>query len=82
MRKRLIFASFIIILFTTFVNQDQIKKDSKLNIKRIYVENSKILSDFEIKNKLAFLYGKNILLLQSKTIEEALSDLKFIDHES
>ena len=79
MKRRLIFSSFIIILLTTFVNQDLIKKDSKLNIKRIYVENNKILSDFEIKNKLAFLYGKNILLIQSKTIEEALSDLKFID---
>jgi len=79
MRKRLIFSSFIIILLTTFVNQDLIKKDSKLNIKKIYIENSKILTDFEIKNKLDFLYGKNILLLKSKTIEEALTDLEFID---
>ena len=62
MRKRILVASFLILILTTYQshNGSNLNLNSKFNIKKISVENFKHVSPLEIESKLSFLYKKNI----------------------
>ena len=81
MRKRILIASFLILILTTYQSQHgyNLNLDSKFNVKKISVENFKFVSPLEIESKLSFLYKKNIFLLKNKDIQIKLSEIEFID---
>ncbi len=79
MKKRLLIASVLLLLLSTYNIQKSRNFNSELNIKKIDVENNKFVEDKIIKNKLSFLYETNLFLLKQKDIKSKLKDIDFID---
>lgn len=78
MKKKLIIALALLVLFSTYQPQELFFKN-KLNIKEIKIENNFILKDKRIKEELAFLYDINLIFLQTFDIEKKLKKLDFIE---
>ena len=79
MIKRLIIATSLITLFSTYINHDENLSIKKFRIKEIAFENNFILDKKDLKKKLDFLYEKNIFLLKSINLEKKLDKIDFID---
>ena len=77
MKKKLVFALLILVLFTTYKPQ-KLFLNINLNIGEIIVENNLILKENEIKKDLAFLYEKNLFFLNTSGIEKVLKKNDFI----
>ena len=78
MIKNFFYAFVIIILFTTF-NKENSANISRLSIKKIIIENNKILTEAEIKKDLYYLYDKNLFLLKTKDLEKNLAKNTFVE---
>ena len=78
MKKRLIIALALLVLFSTYKPQ-KLFLSSKFNIEEIKIENNFILNDKEIKKDLAFLYNKNIIFLKISNVAKILKKKNFID---
>ena len=50
---------------------------SKYNIQEILIENCLILKPKNVKNKLSYLYKKNLFMLNTKNIEVKLREIEF-----
>ena len=79
MKKRLIIGLLLLFLFTTYNIKFNKTFFSNLQIKKITIENNKIIKDKEIKEKLSFLYETNFFFLRTKTIEKKLREIQFIE---
>ena len=79
MKKRILFASVLLLLLSTYNIQKNAKLNSGLNIEKIYVENNKFIDEKIIKKKLSFLYGTNLFFLNKKDIKLKLKEIDFID---
>ena len=79
MKKRLIIGLLLLFLFTTYNIKFNKTFFSNLQIKKITIENNKIIKDKEIKEKLSFLYETNFFFLRTKKIEKKLREIQFIE---
>ena len=70
MKKRLIIGLLLLFLFSTYNIKFNKTFFSNLQIKKITIENNKIIKDKEIKEKLSFLYETNILFTDIDIIEK------------
>ena len=77
MKKRIVIALFLLILFTT-INSKQSFVTSKFNLKTIVIENNLLLKDKDIKNLLIPFYNKNLILLDNNEVKKALIQNSFI----
>ena len=78
MKKRLIIGLLLLFLFSTYNIKFNKTFFSNLQIKKITIENNKIIKDKEIKEKLSFLYETNFFFLRTKKIEKKLREIQFI----
>ena len=78
MKKRLVIAFALFILFSTYKPQ-KVFISNKFNIKEIKIENNVILKDIDIKKNINFLYKENLFFLKNRSIEENLKKLTFIE---
>ena len=79
MKKRLIIGLLLLFLLSTYNIKFNKTFFSNLQIKKITIENNKIIKDKEIKEKLSFLYETNFFFLRTKTIEKKLREIQFIE---
>mgnify|MGYP001434940030 CR=1 FL=1 len=79
MKKRIWFASVLLLLLSTYNVQKSSNLDSHFNIKKIDIENNKFIDDKTLKNKLSFLYETNLFLLNKKELKLKLKEIDFID---
>ena len=79
MKKRLIIGLLLLFLFSTYNIKFNKTFFSNLQIKKITIENNKIIKDKEIKEKLSFLYETNFFFLRVKKIEKKLREIQFIE---
>ena len=79
MKKRLIIGLLLLFLFSTYNIKLNKTFFSNLQIKKITIENNKIIKDKEIKEKLSFLYETNFFFLRTKKIEKKLREIQFIE---
>ena len=79
MKKRLVIALILLILFSTYIPQ-KLFLINKFNIEKIEVENNSILKDDEIKEALAFLYHTNLFFLNTSNIEKKLKKKTFLEN--
>ena len=79
MKKRLIIGLLLLFLFSTYNIKFNETFFSNLKIKKITIENNKIINDKEIKEKLSFLYETNFFFLRTKNIEKKLKEIQFIE---
>jgi cell division septal protein FtsQ len=78
MKKRLIIAFSLLLLFSTYKPQELFLSD-KFNIKELKIENNFILKEANIKKKLIFLYDTNLIFLNYSNIEKKLKKIDFIE---
>ena len=79
MKKRLIIALVLLLLFSTYKPQ-KLFLNNKFNIKEIKIENNFIIKDVDIKRNLAFLYDVNLIFLNFTDIEKKLKKNDFIEN--
>ena len=79
MKKRFLFALVLLLLLSTYNIQKNTNLISRLNIKKIYLENNKFIDEKKLKNKLSFLYETNLFLLNEKDIKLKLEEIDIID---
>ena len=78
MKKRLVIALFLIILFTT-INSQQRFIASQFDLKTIEIENNLLLKDNDIKNLLITFYNKNLVFLNNNEVKKALMQNSLIE---
>ena len=78
MRNKPIIGIALLILFSTFISQNQFTIN-KFEIKEIKIENNKILEDQELIKTFSFLYSKNIIFLNSYELKKNINQNSFID---
>ena len=79
MKKRLIIALALLMIFSTYKPQ-KLFLNNKFNIKEIKIENNFIIKDVDIKRNLAFLYDVNLIFLNFTDIEKKLKKNDFIEN--
>ena len=77
MKKRVVIALALLILFSTIIPQIKIQL-IKFNVKNIGIENNFFIKDKDLKNSLAPIFNKNIFLLKNKEIEKILQNNSLI----
>ena len=78
MKNKPIIGIALLILFSTFISQNQFKI-YKFEIKDIKIENNKILEDQELEKAFSFLYSKNIIFLNSYDLKKNIDQESFIE---
>ena len=78
MKKQLVIAFVLFTLLTTITFKEKIII-SQLNIKEIIVENNSLVKKKDIKKLLTSIYNKNLIFLDNKEIEKALTQNSFIE---
>ena len=78
MKKRIVIAIALLILFSTITAQLKIEI-TKFNLKKIQIKNNSILNEKDIKELLISLYEKNLIFLSYSEIEKALMQNSFIE---
>ena len=78
MKKRLVIAVALLILFTTITLHPKIAI-SKFNLKKINIENNFLLSKKDIKKLLIPIYNTNLIILRNKEIENLLTKNSLIE---
>ena len=78
MKKRLVIALALLVLFSSYKPQNLFTINT-FNIKEIKLENTIILKDNDIKKNLTFLYDKNLIFLNISTIQKKLKKIDFIE---
>ena len=78
MKKRLVIALFLLILFTT-INSQQRFIASQFDLKTIEIENNLLLKDNDIKNLLITFYNKNLVFLNNNEVKKALMQNSLIE---
>ena len=79
MKKRFLIALFFLLLLSTYNIQNTFNIKPKLSIKTIEIENNMIIDERIIKQKLAFIYKKNLFLLQKDDLKSKFNELDFVE---
>lgn len=69
----------LLFLLTTYKTKNNNNIFLKLQIEDVIIENNKIVSKEEIQKNISFIYDTNIFSITSKTIEESLKKIEFIE---
>ena len=77
MKKRTVIVLILFILLTTIISPQKVSI-SKFNLKKIIIKNNILLSEKDIKKSLINIYDKNLLILNSKEIENILKQNSYI----
>ena len=77
MINRPIIGIALLILFSTFISQNEITIN-KFKILEIKIENNNILEDQELIKFFSFLYNKNIIFLNSYDLKKEIKKINFI----
>ena len=77
MINRPIIGIALLILFSTFISQNEITIN-KFKILEIKIENNNILEDQELIKFFSFLYNKNIIFLNSYNLKKEIKKINFI----
>ena len=78
MKKRLIIALALLVLFSTY-KSPKIFLSNKFTVKEIKIENNFILKKEIIKRDLSFIYDSNLIFLNNLQIEEKIKKIDFIE---
>jgi cell division protein FtsQ len=78
MKKKIVIALIILVILSTYKPQ-KLFLSSKFKIEQIMIENNSILKERDIKKNLAYLYDKNIFIIDNQNIENTLKKNTFID---
>jgi len=79
MKKSYLGLILLLMLLSTFNPKFSFIINSKLNIKKIIIDNNSILDSGKIKQKLNFLYEENLFFFKMKDIEKNLKKISFIE---
>jgi len=79
MNKRFLIALTLFLLFSTYNTKEDFNFNSILQIKKIIIEDNKIISEEELKDKLSYLYKSDLFLLDNKILEKKLKEVDFIE---
>ena len=66
MKNRLLIALILLLLLSTYNIQGKFSLSTKYNVQEILIENCFILKPKNVKNKLSYLYKKNLFILKGK----------------
>ena len=78
MKNRLIISASLLILFTTFISQNKISFN-KYKVQELIIKNNKIIKKDELLKDLSFLYGQNMIFLNSFEIKKKIKNQNFIE---
>ena len=76
MKKRILVATTLLLLLSTYVSNRNFNLKLNFKIKEIIIENNKVLSKDEVKNELSFLYKDNFSLINHEQFEKKLDEKK------
>ncbi len=79
MKKRFLIALLLLLLLSTYNIQENFKLNSKFYINNITVENNLVISEKKIRQKLSFIYKRNLFFLRENEIRNKLNEIDFID---
>ena len=79
MKKRFLIALLLLLLLSTYNIQENFKLNSKFYINNITVENNLVISEKKIRQKLSFIYKRNLFFLRDNEIRNKLNEIDFID---
>ncbi len=79
MKKRFLIALLLLLLLSTYNIQENFKLNSKFYINNITVENNLVISEKKIRQKLSFIYKRNLFFLRDNEIRDKLNEIDFID---
>ena len=77
MKKRTVIVLILFILLTTITSPEKVSI-SKFNLKKIIIKNNFLLSKKDIRKSLLRIYDKNLLILDSKEVENILKQNSYI----
>ena len=77
MKKRTVIVLIFFILLTTIIPPQKFTI-SKFNLKKIIIKNNNLISEKDLKKSLLRVYDKNLLILDSKEIENILKQNSYI----
>ena len=78
MKKRLVIATALLILLSTYKLQNLILIPI-FKVEEVKIDNNYILKDIEIMKNLSFLNNSSLIFLKNSSIEEKLKKLSFIE---
>ena len=78
MKKRLVIATALLILLSTYKLQNLILIPI-FKVEEVKIDNNYILKDIEIMKNLSFLYDSSLIFLKNSNIEEKLKNISFIE---
>ena len=77
MKKRTVIVLILFVLLTTITSPQKVSI-SKFNLKKIIIKNNFLLSEKDIRESLLRIYDKNLLILDSKEVENILKQNSYI----
>jgi len=78
MKKRLVIATALLILLSTYKLQNLILIPI-FKVEEVKIDNNYILKNIEIMKNLSFLNNSSLIFLKNSSIEEKLKKLSFIE---
>ena len=78
MKKRILIATTLLLLFSTYIYTGNFNFKFNFKIDEIIIENNKVLSKDEVKNELSFLYKDNISLIKHEKFKKKLDENSFL----
>lgn len=77
MKKRTVIVLILFVLLTTITSPQKVSI-SKFNLNKIIIKNNFLLSEKDIRESLLRIYDKNLLILDSKEVENILKQNSYI----
>ena len=72
MKKRILVATILLLLLSTYVSNRNFNLKFSFKINEIIIENNKVLSKDEVKNELSFLYKDNLSLINLEQFKKKI----------
>ena len=79
MKKSYLWLIVFFVLLSTYTPRIDYNSLTKFKIKKIIIENNNIIKSEEIKNKLNFVYQKNLFFLDTHAVEKKIKEINFIE---
>ena len=78
MKKRILVATTLLLLLSTYVSNRNFNFGFNFKINEIIIGNNNVLSKDEVKNELSFLYKDNISLVKHEKFKKKLDENSFL----
>ena len=79
MKKRFLISLLLLLILSTYSIQENFSFEKKFAIEKIIIENNVIIKKSKIKDKLSYLYEKNLFFLRLNPIKTKLNQIDFIN---